>query len=330
MSNFEVLDTEEFITCRICGEKKTRIYGHHLKTIHNITSDEYKKMFPGSPLMCEVDLKRTTINGGKHMKDEKYKKMFSEMISGEKNPNHNNKTTEEERKSRSPFSKLFVKYDGIEDIDDHISKFTKKALKNRLTTNQKEYYINKGFTEEEALKMVSDRQKTFSLEKCIQKWGEEKGPERWRKRQEKWLNSFGGINYSDISQELFISLYEKLKKYRFDRKVYFARLDKNGEIHESNKNYEYRLNLKNSYILPDFFIPDLKFILEFDGTYYHRNTTENKLRTEKRDMDIVESGYEVIHISEREYINNKEFTILKLLDIIISKSNSIKNDKSND
>jgi hypothetical protein len=330
MQKFEILDTDELVTCRICGERKTRLYGHHFKHVHNITSDEYKKMFPGAPIMCELDLKKTTVNGGKHMKDEKYKKMFSEMFRGEKNPNHRSNTTEEERKSRSPFSKLFVKYDEIENIDSHISQFAKKALSNRVSSNQKEYYINRGFTEEESVKMVSDRQRTFSLEKCVKKWGEEKGLERWRERQEKWLNNRLGINYSAISQELFINLHEKLKKFNFDKKVYFAKLDENDQIHESNKNYEYRLKLKKSFILPDFFIPDLKLILEFDGTYYHRNTPENKIRTEKRDRDIVESGYEVIHICEKEYTSNKEFTILKLLDIIISKSNSLKNEKIND
>jgi hypothetical protein len=324
MENFEILDTDELVTCRICGERKSRLYGHHFKNVHNITSDEYRKMFPDAPIMSNIDLKKTTINGGKHMQDEKYKKMFSEMFKGDKNPNHRTKTTAEERKSRSPFSKNFVKYDGIENLDDHISQFAKNALRDRLTTNQKEYYICKGFTEEDAIKMVSDRQRTFSLEKCVEKWGKEEGTKRWRERQEKWLNNLDGINYSAISQELFIKLYEKLKNHNFDRKVYFAKLNENDEIHESNKNYEYRLKLKKSFILPDFFIPDLKLILEFDGTYYHRNTPENKLRSEKRDSDIIESGYEVIHIHEKEYVSNKEFTVLKLLDIIISKSNSLK------
>jgi hypothetical protein len=36
--------------------------------------------------------------------------MFSEKIKGEKNPNHKSNTTELERKSRSPFSKEFIKY----------------------------------------------------------------------------------------------------------------------------------------------------------------------------------------------------------------------------
>jgi len=320
MENIIITDNEEMVTCRICGINKKRIYGAHLKNEHKITSDEYKSMFPGAPLMATSDLKNTTINSGKHMKEEKYKTMFSEKFKGENNPNHKNKTTEEERKSRSPFSKNFSKYEEIENKEEHISNFVKEAIKDRISPNQKEYYMVKGYSEEESIKMVSERQKTFSLDKCIEKYGEEKGYKRWLDRQEKWLTSYQRINYSAISQELFIELYKKLRENKIKNKIYFAKLN-NGEIHETNKNYEFRLKLNESYILPDFYIPDFKLILEFDGTYYHRNTTENKEREDKRNKGIENMGIEVIHIAESDYIKNKELTISKLVDLILKKKN---------
>ena len=110
----KINDNNETVTCRICGEQCKRIYGKHLKLSHNdMTTMEYKKIFPGAPIMALSDVGKTTINSGKHMKEEKYKKMFSEMIIGDKNPNHKSKTTESERKSRSPFSKEFIKYKDI-------------------------------------------------------------------------------------------------------------------------------------------------------------------------------------------------------------------------
>ena len=314
----EINDNKETVTCRICGEQCKRIYGKHLKHSHNdMKTDEYKKMFPEAPIMSLSDKDNTTINSGKHMKTEKYKKMFSEKIKGEKNPNHKSKSTEDERRSRSPFSKKFINYEGIENIEEHISTFAKDAIKDRISDTTTQYYINKGYSEEEAIELLKERQTTFSLEKCISKYGEVDGYNRWMKRQEKWLSNYQKVNYSNISQEMFISIYNELISIGFNEKIYFAKLDSNNKIHVTNKNYEYRLNLKKSYILPDFFIPSLCLILEFDGTYYHRDTTENKERERIRDNNILEAGYKVLHISEKEYKNNKELTIYKTVNFIL-------------
>ena len=67
-------DNTEEVTCRICGEQCKRIYGKHLKFKHNnMTTNEYKKKFPNAPIMALSDIKNTTKNSGKHMKQEKYK-----------------------------------------------------------------------------------------------------------------------------------------------------------------------------------------------------------------------------------------------------------------
>jgi hypothetical protein len=52
-----------------------------------------------------------------------------------------------------------------------------------------EYWLEKGFNEEESKKRLSERQSTFSLKKCIEKHGEEKGSIIWKDRQIKWKNS---------------------------------------------------------------------------------------------------------------------------------------------
>lgn len=314
----EINDNKESITCRICGEQCKRIYGKHLKFKHNnMTTNEYKKIYPGAPIMTLSDKEKTSTNSGKHMKDEKYKKIFSDMFKGEKNPNHRNNTTKLERKSRSPFSKDFIKYDGIENVEEHISNFVKLAIKDRVSNTTIKYYIDKGYSIDDSEKLLKERQTTFSLEKCIEKYGYDKGHKKWIDRQEKWLNNYQKVNYSKISQEMFISIYKELRNVGFSDKVYFAKLDKNDNIHESKNNCEYRLKLNKSYILPDFFIPSLNLILEFDGTYYHRDTTENKQREKIRDENIINSGYNVLHISEKEYKDNKELTILKLVNYIL-------------
>lgn len=89
----------------------------------------------------------------------------------------------------------------------------------------------------------------------------------------------------------------------------------------STKSNIYRLKLKDSLVVPDFFIPDLKLIVEFDGTYYHRETPENKTREFLRDKKIIENGYTIIHISETDYKANKELVITKLFESILKLKN---------
>jgi negative regulator of genetic competence, sporulation and motility len=122
-----------------------------------MTTDEYNRLFPGAPIMALSDKKNTTKNSGKHMKEEKYRKMFSEKIKGEKNPNHKSNTTELEKKSRSPFSKDFANYKDIDNVEEHISKFIKEVIKDRIHPTTKEYYLSKGYSDEESQELLSER-----------------------------------------------------------------------------------------------------------------------------------------------------------------------------
>ena len=82
-------EDKDFVICKLCGEKVKRIYGKHLKFKHNgKTTQEYKKEFPNALLMCLQDKTNISINSGKHMKEDKYREMFSEKWKGEKNCNH--------------------------------------------------------------------------------------------------------------------------------------------------------------------------------------------------------------------------------------------------
>jgi hypothetical protein len=56
-----------------------------------------------------------------------------------------------------------------------------------------EYYLERGFDRDEAIKIISERQVTFSLDKCIEKHGLIDGTEIWKKRQEKWQNTLKSI-----------------------------------------------------------------------------------------------------------------------------------------
>jgi hypothetical protein len=319
----------DYIICEICKEKVNRIYGAHLKR-HKMTSKEYKEKYPNSPLTCKTDFKNTSKNSGLHMKEEKYKKIFAEKIKGEKNPNHKSKTTEKERKERSPFSVEFYLKKNIpeNDIENLLENFKKEAIKDRSYTTNIDYYLNKGYSQEESEKMLHERQSTFSKEKCIERFGKEMGLEIWRERQRKWQESLvsGGnlkCGFSKISQELFYSLLEYYKvEDRID--VYFA-----------TKNKEYFISLKGGIFYQyDFVDLKNKKIIEYNGDEYHGNPNKfestdhpHPFRKQitakemwKKDNDKVkianEQGFDVLTIWNSEYKKEKELILEKCLEFL--------------
>jgi hypothetical protein len=305
----EINDNNEAVTCRICGDQCKRIYGKHLKFAHNnMTTVEYKNLFPGAPIMALCDREKTTINSGKHMKEERYKKMFSEKIKGNKNPNHKSNTSESDRRSRSPFSKDFIKYDGIENVEEHISTFAKLAIKDRISDTTLQYYLDKGYNEEESIKLLKERQTTFSFEKCIKRYGDS-GVDIYTNRQIKWQKSLsenGNMKngYSGVSQDLFNSMCDKIK----------------GNFRYATNGGELSLKKENGGIwVYDFADVDNKKIIEYQGDFYHANpekfgaddtphpfrrnikSSEIWLNDEKKKNVANENGYEVLYIWDSEF-----------------------------
>jgi len=271
---------------------------------------EYMNQYPNDLLQPISYTNRTCkhAKAGVHMKTDKFRKQTSQAMTGENNPNHKSKTTEEVRKSRSPFSKDFHKYKTDEDREKFIESVN---YEDRLTSTQLEWWIAKFDGDiEKAIKEYKERQTTFSLDICIQKYGKEKGKKRFAERQYKWQKKYKKTNFSKISQELYWSLYEELKLSRYT--FYFAQYNK-GEKDESGKNHEYSLKLEATSIKPDFFIPELNKIIEFDGVYWHRKNPENISRERKRDEQIKKANYKVLHINERLYKENPEKEIQKCL-----------------
>lgn len=178
-----------------------------------------------------------------------------------------------------------------------------------------EYYLKGGMTIDEAKQAVIERQKTFSLEKCVAKYGEIEGREKWIIRQEKWFKNYRKKSYSFISQKLFWQIQDDLK-FKNDE-IKFATFDNGSKTETVNLNKESRLYLDTRVVLPDFIHLPSKKIIEFDGVYYHRNTPENKSREAERDKDLIRNGYKVIHITESEYKLYPEDTINKCKQFLI-------------
>ena len=105
----------------------------------------------------------------------------------------------------SPFSDKFVKYQDIDNIiytKDDVRKKKEQTIKDNPQNQPThiEYYLNKGMSEDEAKAALSKRQTTFSLNKCIEKYGPEKGKERWLARQELWQDTLNDKSAEEIDR----------------------------------------------------------------------------------------------------------------------------------
>lgn len=244
---------------------------------------------------------------------------------GEKNCNHRNNSTQEERNSRSPRNIEFYKYKypnlSLEEQENLRQQYIQKnnlAIKKSIKPTNIEYYLNQGMSEDEAKQALCKRQATFSLYKCIQKYGEEKGLEIFNNRQKIWnkklQKSFKNGKYvqSSIANKMFkeiktiLNLYENIEeKYIF-----------NENLH---KGYLFDFCLNNK-------------LIEFNGDYWHANPllygpksfikAKNKRAEDiwKYDKIKIETaknqGYNVLIIWESEYKEDKEKTIQKCIDFL--------------
>jgi len=283
-----LIEGYDYIVCKECGFKSSELATHIINK-HNMSVNDYKNKH-----------NVTTIKSQKSI----------DRLKGENNPafQHGGKY--------SPFSDKFIK--GI----NHIEETKKKAKQNKKILNKDntklEYWLEKtNGNEVEAKKLLSERQSTFSLEKCIKKYGVEEGTKRWNKRQEKWLKSFPKSNFSKISQELFWNICDNLPSLD---NIYFAELNKNKQKDDSGKNYEYTLLLSNRSIKPDFINVSTKKVIEFDGEYWHSVKNKNYTfiieKDKNREIDLNNNGYKLLRIKENDYKNDKQGTIQKCINFL--------------
>jgi len=180
----------------------------------------------------------------------------------------------------------------------------KKELGNCENTTIRYWIERHNMSEIEAKKQVSLRQKTFTKEKCIEKYGHQQGIEIWQERQLKWQQSIidntenNNIGFKrSHSLERYIERAdgdetEGLKNYLYYRKNLsgFGKASKESlnlflpiseylkKIHidhyfgynGSKEWHIYDKENKKSYFY-DFTIPKLNLIIEYHGETWHPN-----------------------------------------------------------
>ena len=281
----------DLITCPICKSYKHVTISAHLRKTHDISNDEFKTKYPSSPIHSDV-----------------YLTHLSEKITGENNPGyrHGGKL--------SPWSDKSEVH-----TEEQKREARRKADENRSHTTQIDYWLNKGYSEQEAKEKLSERQKTFSKKICIEKYGKEEGLKIWKERQAKWMKSMPRQNFSAISQELFWRIVDHKQFIAPLKDVWFAELDKTNNAHDSSgTNHEKTLVLNGAVIKPDFLIESDKKIIEFDGDYWHSPRIANPTREALREHNILDAGYDLLRIKESDYRSDPKNTIQKCIEFINS------------
>jgi hypothetical protein len=167
---------EEYIECMICNSAVKLIKNHLLNSHKDWSFDRYKKEFPEVYTIAKLtSLKNSENNKGDN-------NIFSKA-----------KSTEIERKERSIFSLNSWKKKYPNKSEEELIQMRNVELKNKLKDrklpNQIEYWTNKGYSEDEAIEKVKERQRTFTLKKCIEKYGEIEGKLKFETRQKRWTKS---------------------------------------------------------------------------------------------------------------------------------------------
>jgi hypothetical protein len=269
----------------------------------------------------------------KKLHDEHYQSWLSHQEgwgNGDKNNNSKKNTTQKERNAKSPRNIEFYikKYPelSIEECEKLRQDFFKKnneRVKSAIKDTNIEYYLNQGLSKEEAYLRLKERQTTFTLEKCIQKYGEEIGTIKYYERQKKWLKklyeNFKLFGDGRSIQSKFA--YECIKEICKYFKIEIPKKEKflYNKINKKAYAYDFCYNHK---------------IIEFNGDYWHCNpnlydkTFYNKVKqkTAKEiwEYDEVKANtaknynYKILTIWESEYNNDKEKTIKKCIDFIKS------------
>jgi len=200
-----------------------------------------------------------------------------------------------------------------------------------VNPTQNEYWIKKGYSEAEAKEKVSERQKTFTIEKCIEKFGIIEGIVIWHKRQKSWSDK---MKNTLIVQGNYKKDSSKIEKELVDRVIEKGNFI-NGDYYCYNNQQFFIYNKDDkTYTTYDFVLKDKKKVIEFNGDYWHCNPNKYKsdFFNKRKQMHACEIwnydlykinnarklGYDVLVIWESDYKKDKEATIEKCINFLNS------------
>ena len=268
--------------CKKCNRPKTK--EDHVKIYGNLNrfySEKNKRSFSCSKLGLDV----------------KYGKEKSKAI----------------RKSMGLNKKQLIEKHGISEF--------KRISNLRGKSTRREYYLEQANCNYDlADYLLKRRQSTFSLNKCIMKYGEEKGRKIWNERQDRWqktLNSKSEEEKERINKSKFPGYKKPYYMSKAEKEL--AKILKCSSQLYIKKGGWYDLYYGNK-------------IIEYNGDYFHcnpskydRNYYNEKLKMfayQKWNQDelkikvAINNGYKVLVIWENEHKRDKNGVIKRCMEFL--------------
>lgn len=193
-----------------------------------------------------------------------------------------------------------------------------------------DFWIRKGYSNDEAKEELRKRQSTFNINICIEKHGELKGKVIWQERQNKWISSLyknGKLKsgFSKISQDLFDEIIK-----------YYSNIEELNYVMYANKGGEFVINSDNKYgfFRYDFTDTIKNKMIEYNGDMFHGNpqtysendtpnpfvkdkTAKEMWDRDKRKLEIAnKNGFEILVIWDSEYRLNPTDIIKKCVEFL--------------
>jgi hypothetical protein len=209
------------------------------------------------------------------------------------------------------------KYENRHECGEAISK---AQIESQNMPNQIGYWTKKGYTEEQAKALVSERQTINSIESIMkrEKCDITEATDKRKEITKKWLDSFPKQNYSNVSQELFWHIHESIKNDY--KEIQFATI-LNGNKVADGKNYEYRVKTCTTVRSLDFYVKDVNRVIEFNGAYWHSINSKDVNYTPERDIKRNEEIMKTLNcdlmvINELDYYKDKSKVIEECINFI--------------
>jgi hypothetical protein len=138
-----------------------------------------------------------------------------------------------------------------------------------------EYWIKKGYSVEDSQLKVSESQVGNGIDWYISRYGKVEGQIRFDERIKKWLTSYNLALENDptIAERKAVKLGRaSAASLKVFRPIYDKYKDKFKIYLGVDDNVEYFLRADKTLFFYDFTIPELKLIVEFNGSAWHPNT----------------------------------------------------------
>lgn len=275
---------------------------------------------------------RSKENKQKNCKSVYSREFWLEKINPITNKLYTIEEADFERNSRRPIRKEYWIKQGhtaenaIKLAEETKNANNKKGAKKSADSNVRrvtskrciEYYTARGYSQDEAEKLVSQGQRHFSKDICIEKYGETEGLKIWQQRQRCWqatLNSKSDeektrINRLKLSKGITVSSAEK---------EIIAEVKQTDDNLKIIPQFALSVDNKKQYVYD---IAVDKKIIEYNGDFWHCNPKKysadyinprTKLKASEKwrlDQEKIrfarDQGYEVLVVWESDFKKNKE------------------------